>query len=124
MLVGWPETGTLGECWLANDHGIYGPPAFEAVQAGGLHSPNDGSIIPRMGGRDVLDPAVPFDPEADAVALIEAQSAMPESYAGAFVQLTTIRRDRTETRIVKWFEDKSELRPSRHEQLFAPRSRP
>jgi hypothetical protein len=104
VLIGWPELRDGPECWLAVDHANWGPPAFEAIRVSGLTSPDDGSLAARMGGRHVHgDPT--FDPGTEAVALIEAQSAMPAACVGAFVQLTTIRRDRIETRVVKWFDN-------------------
>ncbi|SFU67785.1 MULTISPECIES: hypothetical protein [unclassified Methylobacterium] len=127
VLIGWPESRDGPECWLAVDHSKWGPPAFEAIRVSGVVSPDDGSLAERMGGREVLEDST-FDPETESAALIEAQGAMPAGCVGAFVQLTTIRRDRIETRIVKWFEDQFELQPtgvegrqSRREELFQTR---
>lgn len=124
VLIGWPEMRDGPECWLAVDHANWGLPSFQAIRVSGVVSPDDGSLAARMGGRHVHeDPR--FDPEEEAAALIEAQGAIPAACVGAFVQFTTIRRDRIETRIVKWFEDQFELRPtgleerrSRREELF------
>ena len=109
VLIGWPEQRDGPECWLAVDHAKWGPPPFEASRVSAVVSPDDGSLAARMGGRHVHEDPT-FDPEAEAAALIEAQRDMP-SCVGAFVQLTTIRRDRIETRIVRWFEDQFELTP-------------
>ncbi len=110
VLIGWPELREGPECWLAVDHSKWGPPSFQPLRVSGVVSPDDGSLAERMAGRKVHeDPG--FDPETEAAALIEAQGAMPKGCVGAFVQLTTIRRDRIETRIVKWFEDQFELTP-------------
>lgn len=66
-----------------------------------MYGPNDGTLLSRLGGRNIFAAEVPFDGEADALALIEAQAAMPESYVGGFCQLTTILQDSITTRILR-----------------------
>lgn len=108
VLIGWPDTREGPECWLAVDHPKWGPPPFQPVRVSGLVSPDDGSLAERMGGRHVHEDPT-FNPETEATALIEAQGAMSHGFAGTFVQLTTIRRNSINARIVTWFEDQFRL---------------
>ncbi len=100
ILVGFPsDPGAAPRCATAASHDGWGREPYSVAMCKMVISPDDGSLTRRL-GRDPYDLAAPFDPEADALALIRAQAAMSGSGVGNFCQLTIVQRNRIEVRLI------------------------
>lgn len=97
ILAGWSEKHDRPECWVTPTHDLYGE-AFTLIPFGdGLVQPlaaHDG-----LWARATTDPT--FDVETDGLALLRLQRDTPGMQVGGFAQLTSVFRDRIETKILE-----------------------
>lgn len=99
ILVGFPsDPGAAPRCATAASHDGWGREPYSVAMCRMVISPDDGSLERRL-GRDPYELEAPFDPETDALAMIRAQALMPGSGVGKFIQVTTLRQNRTDTRV-------------------------
>lgn len=97
VFAGWSETGP--EAFIICSHDRWSVP-WTNIPIGGLTNiPGDQAIV------DALDLSN-LNPERDGVRMLEMKRASSEYFVGCFGQLTSIYRDRTESRVIcRWPED-------------------
>ncbi len=97
VFAGWSEAGP--DAFIVCSHDRWGP-AWTNIQLGGLvNIPGDQAIVDSLDLSNV-------DPERDGVRMLEMKRASPDYFVGCFGQLTSIYRDRIESKIiVRWPED-------------------
>jgi hypothetical protein len=97
VFAGWSETGP--DAFIVCSHDRWGTPWTNIQLSGLVNIPGDQAIVDALDLSDI-------DPVRDGINMLEMKRASGKYFVGCFGQLTSVYRDRIETKIIcRWRED-------------------